>query len=98
MVCWYVWGDVFKIGPFQAYQQIVVDEFFRELLTISTHESLFRFNRLPYGVASPPSKFQKIMESLFHGIEGVVVFIDDNLITGKNLKDHLSKLRQKFHI
>ena len=42
-----------------AYEQMPVDENSRELLKINTHGSLFRYNRLPYGVSSAPGIFQR---------------------------------------
>ena len=38
-----------------AYQQIVLDEDPREYITINTHKGLFRYTRLPFGVASTPA-------------------------------------------
>ncbi|XP_044753372.1 uncharacterized protein K02A2.6-like [Coccinella septempunctata] len=64
-----------------AYQQICLDEESKELTTIVTHKGLFKYNRLTYGISSAPSKFRKLMESLLSGLEGVVVFLDDILVT-----------------
>ena len=40
-----------------AYKQMLVDENSKEFLTINTHKGLYRYNRLPYGVASAPGIF-----------------------------------------
>ena len=81
-----------KLDLGQAYQQVELDEDSQNMVTLSTHKGLFKQTRLPFGVASAPAKFQKIMESLFCGMDGVVVFLDDILITGKNDKEHLKRL------
>ncbi len=39
--------------------------------------------RLPFGVASAPAIFQKMMDDLLRGIPGVICYIDDILVTGK---------------
>ena len=53
-----------KLDLSQAYQQIELDEESRQYVTINTHKGLFRYNRLPFGVASAPSIFQRIMENI----------------------------------
>lgn len=51
-----------------AYEQMVLDDQSKELLTINTHRGLYRYNRLPYGVSSAPGIFQRTMESLLKRI------------------------------
>ena len=87
-----------KLDLSHAYQQICLDEKSRKLLTINTHKGLFRYNRLAFGIASAPAKFQKIMDSLLDGLEGVCVFIDDILITGKTVQEHLGRLLKVLNI
>jgi hypothetical protein len=50
------------------HQQIELDEESRQYVTISIHKGLFRYNSLPFGVASAPSIFQRTMENLLQGI------------------------------
>ena len=81
-----------KLDLSHAYQQIELEEESRQYVTISTHKGLFRYNRLPFGVASAPSIFQRTMDNLLQGIPGVCVYIDDILITGENDEEHLEHL------
>ena len=76
----------------QAYLQLQLDEKSAELVIINTHRGLFKYNRLPFGVASAPGVFQRCMENLFQGCKGVLVYLDDILITGHNTENHLANL------
>ena len=58
---------------------------------INTHEGLFQYNRLPFGVASTFPIFQRFMDTLLQGIPNVWVYIDI-LISGSTLKEHLTTL------
>ena len=53
---------------------------------------MFRYTRLPFGISSAPGIFQRVIESLLQGIEGVVVNLDDILITGSSEDAHLKPL------
>lgn len=50
-----------KLYLANAYQQLVLDEESKPLVTISTHLGLYRYNRLPFGVSSAPAIFQRTM-------------------------------------
>jgi len=81
-----------KLDMSQAYLQLPLDNESREYVTVNTHKGLYRYNRLPFGVSSAPSIFQKTMESLLQGIKGVSVYIDDILISGPTIEEHLHTL------
>ena len=49
-------------------------------------------NHLPFGVTSAPALFQRIMENLLQGIPGVLIYIDDILVTGKTVANYLANL------
>ena len=81
-----------KLNMSQAYQQLILDEESRELVVINTHRGPFRFNRLPFVVSSAPGIFQRVMESVLRGIPGVVVYLDDILITAATEEKHVAAL------
>ena len=81
-----------KLDLTQAYQQDFLDDESKEMVTINTHRGLYRVNRLPFGVASAPLLFQHIMENLLQGIPGVLIYIDDILVTGRTIAEHLCNL------
>ena len=88
-------GVVFsKLDLSQAYQQLPLEEGTRELLTISTHRGLYRPFRLQFGVHSAAGIFQRVMEQTLAGIEDVKVRVDDILIGGRTIWEHIRILRK----
>eukprot|EP00057_Strongylocentrotus_purpuratus_P011260 XP_011665734.1 PREDICTED: uncharacterized protein K02A2.6-like [Strongylocentrotus purpuratus] len=87
-----------KLDLSHAYQQLVLSEKSRELVTINTHRGLFRYKRLPFGVSTAPSVFQRTMESLLAGIPGVAVYLDDLLITGESTEEHIKNLKRVLDV
>lgn len=81
-----------KLDLTQAYTQLKMDEESKPFLTVNTQRGLYAYNRLPYGVASAPSIFQCTMDMVLQGLEGVVCYLDDILITGKDTNEHLKNL------
>ena len=77
-----------------AYEQMVLDDASKELVTINTHRGLYRYNRLPYGVSSAPGIFQRTMESLLSGIPYTSVLLDNILISGSTDEEHLQNLEE----
>ena len=78
----------------QAYQQLLLDEPNKKLVVINTPKGLFQYNRLPFGIASAPGIFQRVIDSLLQGIPGVVAYLDDILVTGPFDTEHLESLKE----
>ena len=86
-------GKVFtKLDLSQAYLQLQLDEESTAYVTINTHQGLYRFKRLPFGVASAPAMFQKLMDTVLQGLQGVICYIDDILISTSDERSHLDVL------
>ncbi|XP_048590103.1 uncharacterized protein K02A2.6-like [Nematostella vectensis] len=81
-----------KLDLKHAYQQLPLGEESKKFLTVNTCKGLYQYNRLPFGVASAPAVFQSTIDTILKGIDGVVCYIDDILITGRNDREHKARL------
>ncbi|XP_059413408.1 uncharacterized protein K02A2.6-like [Carassius carassius] len=81
-----------KLDLSHAYLQVPVNVNSRKYLTITTHKGMFSYNRLPFGITSAPSIFQRGMEQVLQGLPYVHCFLDDILVTGKDDVHHLANL------
>ena len=86
-----------KIDLSQAYQQLLLDKESQQYLTVNTHQGLYRYKRLTFGVASAPAIFQRVMDSMLQGIPNVVCYVDDILVTGATIEVHLDNLEAVLH-
>ena len=86
-------GEKFsKIDLSAAYHQVLLDDESRKYVTINTHLGLYRYTRLPFGVAASPAIFQKTVDVVLNGLQGVGGILDDLIITGKTDEEHLRNL------
>jgi transposase InsO family protein/predicted aspartyl protease len=81
-----------KLDLSDAYLQIELDEDSKKLVVINTPLGLYRYNRMPFGIANAPAVFQRIMDQVIAGIPNCVAYLDDILITGAHDEEHLQTL------
>ena len=85
-----------KLDLSQAYLQLPLDPESKKYCTINTHRGLYQLTRLPFGIASAPALFQKVMDTILQGATGVMCYIDDILVTGATEEEHLRNLEEVF--
>ena len=66
-----------KLDLSHAYLQVRLDETSQQYVTVNTHRGLFRYQHLPFGVASSPAIFQQLVETLLQGLPGVCTYLDN---------------------
>ena len=77
-----------------GFHQIELDEESRDITTFATHEGLFRYKRLSFGVNSAPEKYQQIIRQVVSDIEGVLNIADDLVVHGKSIEEHDQSLHK----
>ncbi|KAL0879382.1 hypothetical protein ABMA27_003143 [Loxostege sticticalis] len=85
-----------KIDLSMAYNQCVLDDESQALTCINTHRGLYKYTRLVFGLASAPAIFQRVMENVLSGLEGVLCMLDDVCIFSFDEKSHLNRLNAVF--
>ena len=83
-----------KLNLQDTYLQLPLDTASKQYVAINTHRGLFQYNRLPFGVALAPAIFQRHMEMLHQGMDGVSVYLDDILVASCTLDEHLNRLAE----
>lgn len=71
-----------------AYHQVLLAEESRDMTAFITHEGLFRFRRVPYGLCSAPSAFSKMMSLMLKDLKGVQNYLDDVIVYGTGKEEH----------
>lgn len=87
-------GKIFsKLDLKDAFAQVRLNEKSQKYCVLSTHIGLFKYKVLPYGLASSPSSFANVVNSVMSGVKGVITYFDDILIIGEDLAEHNRNLR-----
>ena len=83
-----------KLNLSAAYQQMIPYEDSHPYVVINTQKGLFKYLRLPFGVASALALFQQAMDTILQGLSHVICYLDDILITGATHEEHLMNLAE----
>ena len=81
-----------KIDLKKAYWNIPLEN--KHKSTLVTPFGAYFFNRLPFGIASAPASYQKAMDTIFHGIPDLFIYMDDLLIFSKSQSEHEQTVEQ----
>ena len=81
-----------KLDLKQGYQQLTVDNNTAKILTVNTHRGLFKVCRLAFGVKTAAGAFQRTMEEVIRGLDGVIAFQDHICVSGSTIEAHRKRL------
>lgn len=81
-----------------GYWQVEMDRDSKPLTAFTTHQGLYQFKVLPFGLTNAPSMFERLMEQVLRGLqwEKCLVYIDDIIIFGADFASALANLRSVF--
>ena len=82
----------------KGYWQIPVAESSKQYTAFVTHDGVFEYNRMPFGLANSPACFMRLMTRVLQGLmwETCLVYIDDIIVFSANFEQHLERLQQIF--
>ena len=87
-------GKFTTLDVSHAYNQLLLDEPSQKFVTINNNKGLFRYSRLPFGIAPAPAIFQRTIDTILQDLKGVACYIDDIIITRQSDAEHLDRLEE----
>lgn len=83
----------------QGYHQVPMNASDREKTAFSTDRGHYEFLRMPFGLKGAPGTFQRLMNQVLVGLNGIkaFVYLDDIIVYAKDLNDHSQKLSEIFN-
>lgn len=81
-----------------GYHQLEIKTEDRQKTAFSSQHGHFEFTRMPFGLKTAPATFQRAMDSVLRGLQGIhcMVYLDDVIIFSSSLEEHIQKLRTIF--
>lgn len=78
-----------------GYHQIPMAEGDKQKTAFSTPHGHYEFNRMPFGLKNAPATFQRLMNTILTGMQGLkcLVYLDDIVIYGpRSLEEHNKRI------
>ena len=82
-----------KLDAAAGFYQIPLAPESQPLTTFMTPFGRYMFRRLPMGCNIAPEVYQRNVQELLEGLDGVAVYMDDVVVYGEDLKSHDTRLQ-----
>jgi len=80
----------------KGYWQVPMRPEDRDVTTFVTHQGLFRFKVMPFGLVNAPATFSRIMRKLMYQLKQLKNYLDDVLAHTSGWSEHVDTLKQFF--
>lgn len=83
-----------SLDALSGFTQLEMDPADVEKTAFRTHQGLFQFKRMPFGLRNGPSIFQRVMQGILAPFLWLfcLVYIDDIVVYSKSFEDHIEHL------
>ena len=85
-----------KLDCLKGYHQVPLSPESRELSAFVTPFGLYQYKVLAFGLQGAPGTFQRLINKIFHDLEGVITYLDDILIISETWQEHVERLKDVF--
>lgn len=81
-----------------GYWQVELTPGARQAAAFCSRKGLFEWNMMPFGLCNAPATFQRLMDRVLAGMQWEIclVYLDDIIVLGKDVKEMLQRLAQVF--
>lgn len=77
-----------KLDVKWAFHQIELKEVSRGITTFVTHQGLYHYKRLMFGISCAPEMYQRVMPQVLQDCEGAQNLYDDIVVYGSTQEEH----------
>ena len=77
-----------KLDLNSAYHQIELAPESRDITTFGTHDGLYRYKRLMFGISCAPEMYQKVIRQVLQDCEGAHNVLDDVIVHATTEEEH----------
>ena len=86
------------LDSISGFYQIEVDEKDQEKTAFITPDGLYHFKRMPMGLCNSPATFQRLMDTIFCGMQWttLLIYLDDIIVYGKTFDEMCNRLELVF--